>query len=723
MSEHDDRRPILAPPTAWKPAVALGLLSFLLYAATSPTGISWEHSGEDGPEFAAVAQVFGIAHPTGYPLFTLLTRIASLGAVDNAWRVQLFCNVAAGAAVAAIFLFFHRVIAAMRLPATLGAAVGAALFALSPIWWQQSTIIEVYPLHLFFLAALLGLALAPDGWPRRLVTLAYLSGLALTHHLQAVLIAPTLLIWTTAALRRERPWSWKVAGLALAACLAPITLYLTLKLRAAHHPALNWGAPDSWKQLLWVMRGEQYHFRMFHQSLGAAADRARGALLETLPDQFAWSPLLLGLVGVVALRLRAGGAVFGGLVVFLVTQLVWFAGYNIPDPDAYTLPLTLVTCAFLAAGASALWHWPRGNRRLARLLLVVLMIGPAARLPGLWPRVNLRHDMKAQLYAREAMALLPTNALVVTDGDGRSFSLWYGQQISGRNDVTLVYRALLRWPWYHENLRRHDPTLALDPPERPVREAGRDLIARALAERPTCVTQVDADMARDFSVAPEGPLFRVLAGRRPARPPDAPVAAHSVDLGPGANACYRIDPFRPGSVDSTGLFRSLGPTKLEWGAVPFRLAGPRSVTGQWSAIATSGLEGTVARLPLAPEPSRLLVLLVDGWCGASTASLGEILVLYSDGPAESLPVTPFVNVWDFHTETLEVPVPEDLLVWRGPFDQSLAALPVPVDPDRIPAMLEIRARKVVGTDGQPAGFTVLAATQVLKGLPAPRGIR
>lgn len=723
MSEHEESRPAPSPPPPWRPAIILGVVSFFLYRFTSPAGITWEHSGEDGPEFAAVGKVFGVAHPTGYPLFTLLMRIASLGAAENAGRVQLLCNAAAAAAVAAIFLFFWRVITAMRLPATPGALVGAALFGLAPIWWQQATIIEVYPLHLFFLAAMLGLALAPDGWPRRLVALAYLSGLALTHHLQVVLIAPTLVIWTFAALGRARPWPWKAFVLAVAAFLAPITLYLVLKVRAAHHPALNWGDPESWKQLLWVIRGEQYRFRMFHQPLGTVADRARGALFETLPDQFAWTPLLLGLIGVVALRLRGGGALFWGLVVFFVTQLVWFAGYNIPDPDAYTLPLTLVTCTFLAAGAAALWHWPRGDRRIARGLLVLLLIGPAVRLPGLGPRVSLRRDTRADRYAREAMARLPKGALVVTEGDGRSFSLWYGQQITGRADVTLVYRSLLIWPWYHENLGRRDDSLQLDPPGRPVKEAGRDLIARALLERPTYVAQVDVDLARDFSVAPEGPLFRVLAGRRPFRRPEPPVTAETIDLGPGANACYRLDPFTPGAVDSAGLFRSLGPARLDWGGVPFVVAPPRKAAGQWSVIATAGLDGTVARLPLLPEPTSLVVLLADARCESSSTALGQVRVVYSDSSADSVPVISFINVWDHRTEALEVPVPEDLLVWRGSFNQSLAALPVTVDTGRTPAWLEIRAHRQPGRASPTAGFTVFAATQVLKSLPLPRGIR
>ena len=99
-------------------AVALGVAAFVAYALTSPAGITWEHFGEDGAEFAAVAKVFGVSHPTGYPLFTMLARLVSLGADENAWRVQLLVNAMAAAAVAVAFLLFWRLAAATapRLP-------------------------------------------------------------------------------------------------------------------------------------------------------------------------------------------------------------------------------------------------------------------------------------------------------------------------------------------------------------------------------------------------------------------------------------------------------------------------------------------------------------------------------------------------------------------------------------------------------------------------------
>jgi hypothetical protein len=55
-------------------AAAVGLIAFLIYALTVehtvPTG--------DSGELIATAYVLGVAHPPGYPLWTMLAHIASL---------------------------------------------------------------------------------------------------------------------------------------------------------------------------------------------------------------------------------------------------------------------------------------------------------------------------------------------------------------------------------------------------------------------------------------------------------------------------------------------------------------------------------------------------------------------------------------------------------------------------------------------------------------------
>jgi hypothetical protein len=136
------------------------LLSLVLYLQTlAPTVVTLF---DDSLEFPLVAQRLAIAHPTGYPLYTLLARLfilASPAQHNVAWAVNLLSAVAGAVAVAVVYLI-ARELTRRRLPALLGAAA----LAVSPVFWSQAVVAEVYSLHSAFVAALLWLALR---WARQ----------------------------------------------------------------------------------------------------------------------------------------------------------------------------------------------------------------------------------------------------------------------------------------------------------------------------------------------------------------------------------------------------------------------------------------------------------------------------------------------------------------------------------------------------------------------------
>src|SRR5690242_14256284 len=80
--------------------LALGALA--LYVATLLPGVG---SG-DTAEFQRVAPTLGVAHPTGYPLYTMLgwlwSQLLAIG--TPAWRMNVFSACTAALAVGALFL-------------------------------------------------------------------------------------------------------------------------------------------------------------------------------------------------------------------------------------------------------------------------------------------------------------------------------------------------------------------------------------------------------------------------------------------------------------------------------------------------------------------------------------------------------------------------------------------------------------------------------------------
>jgi hypothetical protein len=110
---------------------------------------------DDSLEFPLVCHRLGIAHPTGYPLYTLLGKLFTLGPWPNvAWGVNLLSAVSSALAVGLLYLIGRR-LTRRRLSAVLGAVA----LAVSPVFWSQAVIAEVYALNTVFVAALLWLAL------------------------------------------------------------------------------------------------------------------------------------------------------------------------------------------------------------------------------------------------------------------------------------------------------------------------------------------------------------------------------------------------------------------------------------------------------------------------------------------------------------------------------------------------------------------------------------
>jgi hypothetical protein len=174
-------------------ALIAGLCALVLYLRTLAPGLLFG----DSAEFQMAAWLGSFVHPTGYPLYLLLGYIWThlLPAGDPAWRMNLFSAVWGAVAVGIVYLLASRMVALCWRPGErpLLAARLAALFAafgvaVTPTFWGQAVIAEVYTLNAAFVAAVfLGLttwaAQAPD---RQSVTPLYwtavLYGLSLTHH-------------------------------------------------------------------------------------------------------------------------------------------------------------------------------------------------------------------------------------------------------------------------------------------------------------------------------------------------------------------------------------------------------------------------------------------------------------------------------------------------------------------------------------------------------------
>jgi hypothetical protein len=139
-------------------AALLFLLFLALYVRTSAPSVL---SG-DSAEFQMAAPLLGVPHPTTYPLYVLLGKLATLVIPfgDLAWRVTIVSVVCAALAVGLFFGIARRLTASV--PAAL---IGALALGLAPGLWNAATMAEVYALMMALLVGLLFLIVADDRRP------------------------------------------------------------------------------------------------------------------------------------------------------------------------------------------------------------------------------------------------------------------------------------------------------------------------------------------------------------------------------------------------------------------------------------------------------------------------------------------------------------------------------------------------------------------------------
>src|SRR6266404_5390055 len=214
-------------------AIVVGVLA--LYVRTAARDITFG----DAPELTGAAIALGVAHPPGYPVWTILGHLFTLLPLGPLpFRVALLSAVAGAACAGVVYLV------ALRVGASAWAAAAAAIaFALSPLVWTWSIVPEVFPLNDFLAALLIFLIWSWHERPERtplLAAAALVGGIGMANQQTIVLLAPACLylLWRRRDVLRQRPRALLVAAAAFIAGLAP---YLYLPLAAAARPAWSWG--------------------------------------------------------------------------------------------------------------------------------------------------------------------------------------------------------------------------------------------------------------------------------------------------------------------------------------------------------------------------------------------------------------------------------------------------------------------------------------------------
>jgi len=448
------RRIEWAPGPAW---VCLPL--FALYVLTAGPGPGWR----DNPEFAVSAATLGVAHPLGFPTYSLTVKLLTwLPLADLPFRATL--GSALFAALALYFLFeLIRRQGESEASASWAAAGAALVLGLTPTFWTNATQIEVYTLNLAFLG---GVFVCVQRWASEgnevwLYAAALVYGLASGNHGTMALYLPGLLAF---AIRPDRPGLARRLGLAMLCFLVGLSVYLYLPVRAAAGPAMDFGHPATW-QRFWMhvtdRKDAASHFAAIREGF-SFAHYAWIFLSRTTPVWF-WpvgAPLFL--VGLWTTWGRDRGLALALVWVLLIDSIFFIKWTN--DASAF-LPAAFSASLLAGVGASRVLAAVGPSRSPspvypAAALVLVLALGLRAGLPD--------HDRSGLYLSGETFRADFEN--LAPDAVSLTGLLWFHQRAFQdlyrlRDDVTVMsFSDFFAPQWFNPVTRTRFPRVEVPAP-------------------------------------------------------------------------------------------------------------------------------------------------------------------------------------------------------------------------------------------------------------------
>jgi hypothetical protein len=531
------------------------LASLTLYVATAAPSVATIF--DDSLEFHVVLPTLGIAHPSGYPLYTLLGKLATLLIPfrDPAGRANLFSALTAALAVAVFYLVARR-LAGSR-PA---AAVAAVAFAISPAWWSQAVLAEVYALHgllmILFIYLLLCWAESEASSIKRQTSTRFLTAAALTfglgiaHHRMIALLLPAAILFVFWTDRHEAPagenaiwfggfsrfrgqrqepaeaskplrWGIRRWVSLILAGLAPLLLYAYLPIRGQAVGSLDGTfVPTAAGTLSWIT-ARAYSVFLTGNPFGVQRDA--GFFIGLFLSQLGALPILAALLGL-ATGWRFGLRRYAFLLLATVAQIAFGLAYKVQDVEVFFIPAFMLVALWSAIGLAPVFDstlaWAAGlgrglrlPRRLAPLVLggtallvaALILAGPVGTARRDWAKRDLSSAWGVYDYGQDILAGVAPGGRVVGLLGETTLLRYFRDVLGQRPDVTMIPAD-----------READRFVAVD--------------AALAAGAPVYLTRDLPGAAGRYSLDAAGPLIAVSPKARPAAPPAGQPVAPNILL-------------------------------------------------------------------------------------------------------------------------------------------------------------------------------------------------
>lgn len=461
--------------------VCVSFFVFIVYFFTLAPTVTFIDSGE----LAAVASTLGIAHPTGYPLFTIIGWIFSNLPIASTviYKLNLM---SAFFSTLSVFFFYYLVLLIFKKYFSdmtvegkkvsskenyliyVPAISGSLILAFSRTFWSQATSIEVYSLHTLFLSLILFLFLKAilqrtaierinkNEINKTWFLSAFILGLSFTNHLTTILLAPALLYWYFVESGFSKYSFKNILRLAIPFIIG-LSVYLYLPVRGSGVPLINWGNPVDIGKILWHVSGKQYRVWIFSST--ESATKQFNYFINELPNEFNFVFLLIAMIGIWYIFIKDRQLfVFSSLL--FVGCVLYSINYDIHDIDSYFLLVYLTSTLWITFGI----RWIIEKIKTTRTLRVISVLIVVVSIVPLYINFKQNDESKNHLvedYTKNMFGCIEPNGVIISyQWDYFVSPSYYFQFVDNyRTDVIVIDKELLRRSWYYKQLQNLYPEL------------------------------------------------------------------------------------------------------------------------------------------------------------------------------------------------------------------------------------------------------------------------
>jgi tetratricopeptide (TPR) repeat protein len=465
---------------------SISVVAVLFYLITAAPSLAYIDSGE----LATVPYTLGIAHPTGYPLFTLLGYVFSRLPLSlrPIYQLNVFALLLCALGLFFFFrfllIFFNDLLLKKQkgndpdelnsgndyIRRYLGPVAGTVALAFSETYWSTALSVEVYSLHVVFLSILLYLfsRAIQSTWLLRNSTgdekmeaihwiiFSYVLGLAFTNHMTTILLAPAF-IYFYFRISGFHVSAWKRIIILAAPFLVGFSVYIYLPVESANHPLLSWGNPVDFERFFWHFSGKVYRVWIFSST--ESATKQLTYFINTLPAEFGYIFIPVGVIGLWYLFKNRKNLLLFTVILFL-SCLGYSINYDIHDIDSYFLLAYAMIAIWIGAGFVQMNTWWKSKKNYVHIT-VIFFLCTAFVIGNNYSRVDRRGHTLVEKYTKDILDSVEPNGIIISYQWDYFVSAAYYMQVveKYRPDVVVIDKELLRRTWYYVQLETRYPWL------------------------------------------------------------------------------------------------------------------------------------------------------------------------------------------------------------------------------------------------------------------------